>query len=116
MGEAKRPAGPVRDTGEEGPSQPGPRLFDWSQFDPSMILRDGADRLADELITYRDRLPELHKDEGRFVLIRGREVIGIYDSRDEALQEAAARFGDVPVLVKQIAAKEPVRDFGGVTS
>lgn len=112
-GKTNKPVKRTRISGEKRPRRPKPRLFVWSKYDPAMALNYQADSLADELVTYRDRLGQLLKDEGRFVLIKGHEVIGIYGSRDEALQQAVERFRDAPVLVKQIVAKEPVRDLGG---
>jgi hypothetical protein len=64
------------------------------------------------LVTYRDRLPELLADEGRYVLIKGRSVIGLFDDREEALREAVSRFRAEPVLVKQIRAREPIHEIG----
>jgi hypothetical protein len=93
--------------------RPKRRLFDWSKYDPALARQDGVDTLADELVTYRDHLKELLKDKGKFALIKGNQVIGIYESRDDALKEAVSRFRDAPVLVKQIVAKEPVLDLGG---
>jgi hypothetical protein len=93
--------------------RPKPQFFDWSKFDPSMVRENGPDSLVDELVTYRDHLKELLRDEGKYVLIKGREIIGIYTERDEALREAVARFGAQAVLVKKIAAKELVHYLGG---
>ena len=96
--------------------RPKPRLFDWSKYDPTRAPRDKVDELTDELVTYRERLRELLKDRGKFVLIKGHEVIGIFENSDDALQEAVRRFRDAPVLVKEIVAKEPVLDLGGAAS
>jgi hypothetical protein len=93
---------------------PQPPLFDWRKFDPSMVRETGPDSLLDEMITYRDNLEELLRDEGKFVLIKGREIIGIYAEEKEALREVVARFGAQAVLIKQIAAKEPMISMGGV--
>jgi hypothetical protein len=92
---------------------PKPPMFDWSKFDPSMAHGAGAAELAVHLVTYRDQLKELLRDKGKYVLIKGDEVIGIYDEKNEALREAVARFQDQPVLVKRIAAKERIHTLGG---
>ena len=42
------------------------------------------------------------------VLIKGKEVVGFYATRDEALAAGYARFGVVPLLVKEILDSEPV--------
>lgn len=86
-------------------------VFRWRDFDPSMIEDDGLPSLADELTTYRDRLPELMRDAGKYVLIKGRDVVGIYPDRQGALSEAVARFRGEPVLVKQIVEEEPYLFF-----
>ena len=88
-------------------------LFDWSTFDPSMARGTDADSLARDLVTYRDHLKELLRDKGKYVLIVEGEIIGIYAEEQEALHEAATRFGDKPILVKQIVAKEPMITLGG---
>ena len=65
--------------------------------------------LAEEMGTYRDHLPELlQRQERRYVLIKGTDVVGIFDDHSAALSEGYRRFGIVPFLVRQIAASEPV--------
>ena len=52
---------------------------------------------------------------GSTVIIRGlRDHRDLTDDEQEALLEAATRFGVEPVLVKQIVAKEPTITLGGV--
>jgi hypothetical protein len=46
--------------------------------------------------------------EGRWVLIKGEEIIGMWDTREEALVVANTRFLLQPVLVHQILSREPV--------
>jgi hypothetical protein len=110
---SKKPIKRTRTVGEERPHRPRRRLFNWSKYDPAMAQHDNVDALADELVTYRDHLKDLLKNKGQFVLIKGHEVIGIFGARDDALKEAVSRFRDAPVLIKQIVAKEAVRDLGG---
>jgi hypothetical protein len=69
---------------------------------------DPVAEIAQEIATYRARLPELLAHEGQFVLIKGDQVIGFFDDEWEALREGRRRFGLVPLLVKQIAAHERV--------
>jgi hypothetical protein len=92
--------------------KPAARVFDWSQFDPSMIASDGRPSLVEELTTYRDRLPELLQREGAYVVISGRDY-KIFDDREAALQYAVQHNGSTPVMVKQIVANESVRGLGG---
>jgi hypothetical protein len=42
-------------------------------------------------------------------LIKGKEVVGFYDTRHEAFAAGYARFGVVPLLVKEVLDSEPVR-------
>jgi hypothetical protein len=51
--------------------------------------------------------------EGEHVLIKGDEVVGFFESRDDALTAGYARFGVVPLLVKQVSPSEPVYDIPG---
>ena len=73
-----------------------------------------ADVMAVQLVTYRDNLDTLLCDEGKYVVIRGREIIGIYETQDEAIRVVIERFGSEPVLIKQIVAREPMITLGGV--
>jgi hypothetical protein len=87
------------------------RSFNWREFDPAML--DGDDDLAAELTAYRDRLDTLLKDRGKYVVIKGSEIIGVYRAH-EAAMEAAFRFAPGPVLVKKIVEEEPAREIGHV--
>ncbi|MBI3331301.1 MAG: hypothetical protein HYZ96_04220 [Candidatus Omnitrophica bacterium] len=59
--------------------------------------------LERELATYREKLPELKAEEGKFVLIHGKDVIRTFTSYEDAIKEAYAEFGpNEPFLVKQI--------------
>lgn len=62
--------------------------------------------LEKELETYRDRLPSLLAEEGKFALIRGGEVVGTFDTYADALTEGYKLFKLDPFLVKQIQAVE----------
>jgi hypothetical protein len=114
MAKRKKPTKRVSNHWPKKWRSPKPELFDWSKFDPSMARGTHAAELAEHLVTYRDHLKELLHDKGKYVLIKGHEVVGIYAERDEAMREAIARFGGQPVLIKQIVAKEPMISMGGV--
>jgi hypothetical protein len=68
--------------------------------------------LEPELETY-----DQHKEEllgtaaGKWVLIRGQEIAGTFDTQDDAISEGYRRFGNVPFLVKQILAHEAPEYF-----
>lgn len=66
-----------------------------------------AASLEREMETYRQRLPGLlATDEGRFVLIHGEQVAGVWDTWQAAMEEGYRRFNLEPFLVKQIVAHE----------
>jgi hypothetical protein len=67
--------------------------------------------LEKELDTYHRRLPELLKDEGKFVVIQGEEVAGAWDTYEDALKAAYEKYKLTPFFVKQILAVEPVLHF-----
>ena len=65
-----------------------------------------------ELKTYeknRDQL--LGTAEGKFVLIQNNQVVGIYDSKMDAIAMGYQQFGKVPFLVKQIVKVEAPQNF-----
>jgi len=45
---------------------------------------------------------------GQFVLIRGDELIGIYETESQALSEGARRFGRESFLLRRVGNEEPV--------
>ena len=96
------------------PRLPKPEYLDWHTFDPSMYAHNENFKLMEELFTYKAHLKELLRDKGKYVLIKGREVVGIYADEQDALREAATRFGYEPVLIKEIAVKEPLITMGGI--
>lgn len=68
-------------------------------------------RLETELETYRKALPELLSEAGKFVLIRGQEVLGIYETYEDALKVGYDKCGLDPFLVKKIESTEQVQYF-----
>jgi hypothetical protein len=60
---------------------------------------------------YQANLLELLAYEGKYVLVRGDEIAGHWDSYEEALQAGFDRFGPVPFLVKRIQKVEPIHYF-----
>lgn len=67
--------------------------------------------LATELATYERELPSLLSDEGKFVLIKGDEIAGKFDSYQDALAAGYERFKLEPFLIKQIASTGQVAYF-----
>lgn len=63
----------------------------------------GVAALADELATYEQLKPQLIAEaEGKYVLIKGTKLAGVYPSAGEAIAAGYQRFGNVPFLVQQI--------------
>ena len=62
--------------------------------------------IAQEIATYRSRLPELLAHEGEFVLIKGDRVIGFFEDSSAALREGPP-VRPRPAPGEKIAAVEP---------
>jgi hypothetical protein len=59
--------------------------------------------LEQERHYYAANEPEwLKTDAGRFVVVKGEDLVGVYASQDEALAAGAARFGLSSFLVRRI--------------
>lgn len=60
-----------------------------------------------ETETYNRLKPELiAKFEGKFVLIKGKELVGVYDTPDAAYADGLRRLGNVPMLIKGVQREE----------
>lgn len=71
--------------------------------------------LKDELETFETHRSDLvARASGKFVLIHGREIVGTYETENDAINEGYRRFGNVAFLVKRIAqTDEPVNFVSG---
>ena len=67
-----------------------------------------ADALQTELKTYEERKQSLLADEGKFVVIHGHDVMGVYATYEDALKVGYEKCKLEPFLVKKIQAVEPV--------
>jgi hypothetical protein len=80
-----------------------------------VVLKGGGDtvsalqeELREELDTYARREEEFKKTaSGKFVVIKGAEVVGFFDDLDAALTEGTRRFGLQSYLVRKVG--EPVQ-------
>jgi len=64
-----------------------------------------------EIATYLRELPRLI-DEGyawKHTLIKGEEILGIWDTQNDAIQAGVERFGLEPIFVKTIDPRDPER-------
>ena len=67
-------------------------------------------KLEKELQTYKENLSKLDADEGKFVLIQGDTIVGIYTAYEDALKAGYENFSvETPFLVKRIQAVEQVQ-------
>lgn len=67
--------------------------------------------LEKELETYNQNLHNLLADEGKYVVISGVEIDGIFESYSDALKMGYEKFGVKPFLVKKISATEKISYF-----
>src|SRR5690242_3460705 len=76
---------------------------------PSSKPPRAQDILAVELDTYQREFPRLLTEgqEGRWILIKGSEVISTWDTFNDAVQVGYDRFGHTPFLVQQVRAQQP---------
>ncbi len=65
--------------------------------------------LERELEAYKRKLPELKADEGKFALIHGDDLVGVFGTYEDALSEGYKQFGLEPFLVRQIQSVEQVQ-------
>lgn len=78
---------------------------------PETIMADSAPSLERELATFQRLLPTLAAEEGRFALIAGDDLLGIFDTYTDALSEGYRMRGLEPFLVKRIATVEVISYF-----
>jgi len=67
--------------------------------------------LEKEIQTYNEQLADLLQHEGKYVLIHGSEVAGVYDTYTDALNAGYEKFALKSFLVKKIQAVEQIQYF-----
>ena len=68
-----------------------------------------AEWLKTEIETYeREKARLVAESEGKYALVHGDSVAGIWDTYTDALKAGYGQFGLKPFLVKQIRSIEPV--------
>ena len=73
---------------------------------------DMLEMLRTELETYGAQKNELiGKSKGKFALVKDDHVIGVFDTKIDAIRQGYDRFGNVPFLVKQIVEVETPQNF-----
>jgi hypothetical protein len=56
----------------------------------------------------------LQHHEGKYALIIGGELLGVFDHREEAYKTGIEKHGNVPMLIKLIARDEPTESVPAV--
>lgn len=64
--------------------------------------------LESEIDTYNAHLPTLIKSHGKFALVKGAEIVGVFDTYADAMRLGYEKFGIEPFLVKRIMPPEQV--------
>ncbi|HDY72893.1 MAG TPA: hypothetical protein ENH90_01920 [bacterium] len=70
------------------------------------------DLLKEELETYETNKSKLIESSlGKFVLIKGKEIVNTFESEKDAINSGFEKFGNVPFLVKKIEEVEQTQNF-----
>lgn len=70
----------------------------------------GVEALREELGFFQSmRAQLLMAHEGKFVLIKGHELVGVFESQQQAYALGLEKLGNVPFLIKQVVREEPVQ-------
>ncbi|MBI2803629.1 MAG: hypothetical protein HYX68_01430 [Planctomycetes bacterium] len=61
-----------------------------------------------ELATYVRKLPQLIEDgaEGRYALIKGEDILSLWDTQRDAIQAGRERFGLAPICVVKVEGRK----------
>ncbi len=62
-----------------------------------------------------NRAALLKEHLGKYALIKGSELIGAFDTDENAYTEGVARFGNVPFLIRRIEEKDATAQFPALT-
>lgn len=82
-----------------------------SPREPNPRGQDLAMALEIELATYKALYAELAPQEGKYALIAGKELLGVFESHSDALTAGYKARGIRPFLVKRISTVEPVANY-----
>lgn len=71
-----------------------------------------ANVLLKEIGVYeKNKQKLLRESSGKFVLIKGEQIINVFDTSADAIKVGIDKFGNTPFLVKQILEIEPTQNF-----
>lgn len=72
------------------------------------MAQEQSQPLETEIRAYENRKAELERTySGKFVVFKGDDLVGAWDTLDAAAQQAVARFGRGPYLIRQVGAPRP---------
>lgn len=72
--------------------------------------------LEQELKFFEEHRHEfLAANPGQFALIKGRELIGAFSTLQEAYNQGLERFGNIPILIRQILPADPAHKIPAFT-
>jgi hypothetical protein len=75
-------------------------------------MADAQEILTEEREFYQQNRAAWLKDHaGKFALVKRRQLVGFYESPDLAYQDGLMKLGNVPMLVIQVLAEQPVARF-----
>ena len=81
----------------------------------SVISIQGKNSLIKEQKVFQEKKKELLKDsENKFVLIKNSEVIGTYETAEEAYKDGLEKIGNKPMYIKQVTKREPTPMLMGI--
>ena len=71
---------------------------------------DGGDEMAleREIATYEHHLLDLLKDAGKYVVIRGEEILGVFEAFEDAVRKGYETGLNDPFLTRRIAQSQPI--------
>jgi hypothetical protein len=58
-----------------------------------------------------NRAKWLEEYRGKFALVKGKRLVGTFDTAENAYIEGIQQFGNVPFLIKQVVERDPVASF-----
>ncbi len=68
--------------------------------------------LEEELKTYEENKAELvKKANGKYVLIKDKTIVDVFESEQDAIKTGLGKFGNVPFLVKKIEEVEQTQNY-----
>ncbi len=68
--------------------------------------------LEQELATFNKNLPDwLQTHEGKFVLVVGEELVGVFDNPQAAYEAGIQRFGNIAMLIREVRREDETAFF-----